>query len=127
MEKEDYVSRIVAEWLKRRGFNWECRTFYDGNGKLRRVECDHAITRENLCHSDDVLAPTLQKAVKWLREVHGVDIIVFREKLPETRYWARIERHPYTLHQQEPVYMKHEDSCLAAVDYALTEILGKNG
>lgn len=123
-DREDYVSRIVAEWLGRRGFDWPCRAFYESDGRFSRTPDGSAVAPDDLRVSGRTAAPTLQTAAKWLREEHGIDIIVFREKLQETRYWARVERHPCTLHRQEPVYLKHEDSMLAAVDYALTDILG---
>lgn len=60
---EDYVSYNIAKLLKEKGFNWDCKTmkFYP--------EPDYDQESPN-----GVYAPTLQTAMKWLREVHNMHI-----------------------------------------------------
>ena len=74
---EDYVSFETAKLLKEKGFDEKCRTFYNDK-TLKITHIDSSISNEkpfNLC----VLAPTLQMAMKWLREVHKIDVCVCRE------------------------------------------------
>lgn len=67
---EDYVSFETAKLLKEKGFDEYCRASYDlGNGELSQFVCH--------CYGDNrIQAPTLQMAMKWLREVHDLHIIV---------------------------------------------------
>ena len=75
MITEDYVSFETAKLLKEKGFNEPCECFYDTehndisivNGWM---DTSNSLLeeREFLCYS----APTLQMAMKWLREVHSL-------------------------------------------------------
>lgn len=75
MITEDYVSFETAKLLKERGFDEPCECFYDTehndisivNGWM---DTSNSLLeeREFLCYS----APTLQMAMKWLREVHSL-------------------------------------------------------
>ena len=72
MIKEDYVSLETAKLLKEKGFDArECqnspRYYYNTDGQFSGPSWDTEYT-----------APTLQMAMKWLREVHGIHINVFR-------------------------------------------------
>ena len=73
MIKEDYVSFEVAKLLKDKGFNWECIGYYvdDEPYDVKYSFCGETnSTWESRCCS----APTLQTAMKWLREVHNIGI-----------------------------------------------------
>lgn len=67
---EDFVSFEIAKLLKEKGFNEPCRSVYEE--KILRVNtmCDYF----NSELSSYVCAPTHQMAMKWLREVHKIDI-----------------------------------------------------
>lgn len=58
MITEDYVSDETFKLLKEKGFDDSCCRFV--------IESDETYYRG---------APTLQMAMKWLREVHNIDII----------------------------------------------------
>ena len=62
-------------------------------------------------------------AMKWLREQHNVDIVTFHERLPNDVYWSRIEKYPYTEHQQEPIYKKYEEAVETALKYVLENLI----
>lgn len=55
MITEDYVSFETAKLLKEKGFDEECQQYY-GDYKYP--------------------CPTLQMAMKWLREVHNIDVVI---------------------------------------------------
>lgn len=62
MITEDYVSFETAKLLKEKGFDGECLNSY-----LDGVLFDASFNKEGF-----VNAPTLQMAMKWLREVHNL-------------------------------------------------------
>ena len=63
MISENYVSSKIAELLREKGFNEECREYYDDNGNFK--------------HFRVTIAPTYQIVLKWLREVHNLHIDIF--------------------------------------------------
>lgn len=65
MITEDYVSFKTAKLLKERGFDWECKT--------RKFYPEPEYDAES---PNGVYTPTLQMAMKWLREVHKIHISV---------------------------------------------------
>lgn len=75
MITEDYVSYGVAELLKEKGFDEECYQKYDGEGYLSFNHVGY-INAEKPNGDFSALAPTHQMAMKWLREVHKVLIVI---------------------------------------------------
>lgn len=69
MIKEDYVSFEVAKLLKEKGFDEPVMYHFTPDGTQRKFQ--------QAFYKDDVAQPTLQMALKWLREVHGLHIYVF--------------------------------------------------
>ena len=85
MITEDYVSFETAKHLKEKGFDCPCKVWYaeytsvwggdpSGDRKYINIQFDDKNRFDEyykfLCY-----APTLQMAMKWLREVHNIDII----------------------------------------------------
>ena len=70
MITEDYVSFETAKLLKEKGFDEECFAAYNGNGKLYKF--DEEVDDNTPYWSD---APTLQMAMKWLRDVHNIHVV----------------------------------------------------
>ena len=76
MIQEAYVSFETAKLLKDKGFDESCRYYYVNNGNL--------MFTEEYFHNSEIkygtytgcicTAPTLQMAMKWLREVHTLFI-----------------------------------------------------
>lgn len=75
MIEEDYVSFETAKLLKEKGFCEECV----GRYSVRTKEF-HTDTTKKYNNGGNFMyaAPTLQMATKWLREVHGIHVNVFR-------------------------------------------------
>ena len=65
---EYYVSLEVAKLLEKSGFDWKCRKCYNKE-VLFDMEPDEIRTQTPQHSSYDVLAPTLDVAQRWLREV----------------------------------------------------------
>lgn len=78
---EDYVSFETANLLKEKGFNASCHAVYDtavtgGKPKFSEYEV-LSFFPYGMRNTDDkygmvISAPTLQMAMKWLREVHNI-------------------------------------------------------
>lgn len=127
MIQEAYVSPEVARLLKDKGFlkGVDLRitqnlSFYDNIGLTHNLNRWYdSLIQDKI---DFVVAPTHQMAMAWLRE-RKIDIIVFHERLPEDCYWARIEKYPYTEHQQEPIYQTYEEAVEAALKYNLENLI----
>jgi hypothetical protein len=68
---EDYVSFEVAKLLKEKGFDEKTLSYYEDN-----VLCRGDWFEWNRSPLGHVAAPTLQMAMKWLREVHNVFIYI---------------------------------------------------
>ena len=131
MITEDFVSFETAKLLKEKGFEGECLAAYNGNGKL--YEFDKEVDDNTPYWSD---APTIQMAMKWLREKHKLHIIT----LP----YAPFDRHSYHPgFEAEMVYiaqlfrgiipideigrsvikLTHEEACEAAIKYCLENLI----
>ena len=120
MIHERYVNVEVAQILRDKGFDEPCRSYYLNYGK-RYSRCAVEITNKDLT-SDQLLRPTQAMVCAWLR-TKEIDIVVFHEKLPESCYWARIEKYPYVEHQQEPEYETYEDCLDAAIEYVVKNLI----
>ncbi len=68
MIEEAYCSYEVSKLLKEKEFDEECRSYFiDSGNEVRYCAC-HIKNRD--CYSFDILRPTHQMAMRWLREVH---------------------------------------------------------
>lgn len=138
MIQEDYVSLETAKLLKEKGYDWECqiRRFYP------KDEFDEECP-------DGVEAPTLQTVMKWLREVHNIDIDITAQvgMLQVKRYVPNIKTYnpkfdeelgKNRLNQKShstskplkgeilPVYedfATYEQACEAAIKYCLENLI----
>lgn len=92
MVTEDYVSFEVAKLLKEKGFigsgdiGSRCgfyseKDYETGHGIITKTGREVGLVYDDLDNSElelyEYLRPTLQMAMKWLREVHGLHIDVF--------------------------------------------------
>lgn len=79
MITEDYVSFETAKLLKEKDFNEACRMFYckPHEGYLSNNRRD-AWWNSDLRKDMTCTCPTLQMAMKWLREVHNLCIEPYR-------------------------------------------------
>lgn len=74
---EDYVSFETAKLLKEKGFNEvPVYTYYLSYGGFYLSPM--AVTNKDLYAHGHIAAPTIQMAMKWLREVHNLHVEVYR-------------------------------------------------
>ena len=107
MITEDYVSDETFKLLKEKGFDDSCCRFV--------IESDETYYRG---------APTLQMAMKWLREVHNIDI--FPWKIGKGIYSCAIFNsntgQDLSLDKDFPSE-KYEETAEAAVKYCLENLI----
>lgn len=123
---EDFVSFEIAKLLKEKGFDEPCRSVYEE--KILRVNtmCDYF----NSELSSYVCAPTLQMAMKWLREVHKIDIdILSRLSLnaDDDHCYSYVIKHQYDKYAfktyTDGEYQYFEDAVEAALTYCLENLI----
>jgi len=120
---EDYCSFEVARLLKEKGFDEECIGAY--------TETNHSITIFNskIKNSEYGIAlytaPTLQMAMKWLREVHNIFIeISVDEMLKDEGYqWALYNNDTKEIKPYSGWGDSYEEACEAALNYCLENLI----
>ena len=128
MIEEDYVSAEVARLLKEKGFNQPLLTFYVcvDNNYSNEVGV-MAFTDDTIENNSDlyVLAPTLQMATKWLREVQGlnIEIITYWTKRQNMVYGNRIVHNNAVLKEIDTAYNSYEQACDEAIKYCLETLI----
>ena len=136
MFKEDYVSFETAKLLKEKGFDEETPVnYFVGDDKHRGCVVGEMIHHRKLEEDVHLIAcPTLQMAMKWLREVHKIYIQV-EPLVPE--YYEKDEyvyRFQYKRLKHIPTYDKmsyiddiqyitYEKACEAAIKYCLENLI----
>ena len=117
---EDYVSFEIAKLLKERGFDRRCRAYYASAGSFSYEKYE---VESSECEMHNViLAPTLQMAMKWLREVHNIAIDTEWEHL----WYAYVK--PMTANPFEDDYhqcfsRKYEEAVEEAIKYCLENLI----
>lgn len=127
MIAEDYVSYEIAKLLKERGF--ECATlhyYYDKDGDLLFSAYRVGDGRS------EFVAPTLQMAMKWLREVHKIEIWVHYD-IDKATWWGGCN--PMYEEDEENSNMfqsllgfdypgkTYEEACEEAIKYCLENLI----
>lgn len=131
MITEDYVSFETAKLLKEKGY-WNIATMlYKENGEI--VNYNVPLNNKGFSSTLGVFyeAPTLQMAMKWLREVHNIHIELnpictgdSNEDLEWHYGWAvrttiftdRWKRH-------DAVHISYEEAAEAAIKYCLENLI----
>ena len=128
MITEDFVSFETAKFLKEKGFGGECSRFYMPN--------EHDIWKYEHYHdfdiSDKIECPTIQMAMKWLREVHNLFIQICI--IPHTTITMEQKYYLFTIHRDRRTlafrkdfpsehYFTYEEAAEAAIKYCLENLI----
>lgn len=133
MIAEDYVSFEIAKLLKEKGFDEYCFTAYSKEvssfiaiGPIKNSD----ITKES---EYVVTAPTLQMAMKYLREMHNIIITMDYDEYElgkndnkQVGYgWniQKVENPTEYLKISEHVFDTYEESCRDAIEWCLTNLI----
>ena len=115
---EDYVSFEVAKLLKGKGFDEYCG-YYSSNGEY----CGYCVYNHR--GKDYISAPTLQMAMKWLREVHNLHIDIFvtyKDGIPHYQ-WSVDNLKTQDTISETPCCIAYEQACEAATRYSLKNLI----
>jgi len=129
MITEDYVNFETAKLLKEKGFDVSVSSYYDADDmppQHNEALWNWNLNKENYRFS----APTLQMAMKWLREVHNYDISICLDSYVEpydNEYYIVIRRRKDKYENVSPceqVYFNtYEEACEAGIKYCLENLI----
>ena len=140
MITEDYVSYNIAKLLKEKGFNEKCIAVYHDK-KLQLVSSlgifsgnghdEQIVTYTNSeCEWSPIMiaAPTLQMAMKWLREVYDLHIIAYpwRANKKERIHWCCHVYKSFNLFGRKytnETLKSYEEACEKAIRYCLEKLI----
>ena len=109
MITEDRVTFEIAKLLEEKGFDFFGEPT-DTNSKLKKCGNDEIIT-----------APTIHMVLKWLREVHNIDVTITPDR--KENYTAMIfvnKELPFT---SIGSFQTYEKACEAAIKYILENLI----
>lgn len=120
MITEDYVSFEIAKLLKEKGFNELTPLSYSlPYGYESHIPCCNGVD------TDFVSRITIQMAMKWLREVHNIDIIINVSSKDESD-----DKRKYTYAIVSKLFIgtdnvkrTYEESCESAIKYCLEKLI----
>ena len=127
MTTEDYVSFETAKLLKEKGFDGKCWEAYTGNNWT--YEPPFKNSEFNLdAEKSFFTIPTLQMAMKWLREERKINIerITYWSRQEKTVYGNRIVNIveiPTVLKEIDIAYDTYEEACETAIKYCLENLV----
>ena len=128
MIQEAYVSFETAKLLKEKGFDENTLMVYMSYGDL--CKCNRYDSIRNSKYNDitkndfECTAPTHQMAMKWLREVHNIDICVFPYQADYISYSYKVK-----IYKNKEIYLTitdsktYEDAIEEALKYCLQNLI----
>jgi len=122
MITEDYVNLETAKLLKEKGFNIACFDFYEMEyGMFVKKHTQRSRPVDWNGEEDDgcCSAPTLQMAMKWLRELYHFHITVFSQSQESWMYRITIPGQMLKDGDYGEDFTTYEDAAAAAVEYCL--------
>jgi hypothetical protein len=133
MITEDYVSFETAKFLKEKGFNEPCRSNYRSKYSFDKRPFFHNSPKDfngkeyEGLNSEWYSAPTLQMAMKWLREEKGIAVIpIISSVLDFEKFLWDVKivvAKTHDSYSQGWVYEKQESACEAAIKYCLENLI----
>ena len=132
MIKEDYVSFETAKLLKEKGFQAKCTACYHSDPshtfKLISGRINYCNPRFSKCKMiPPYNAPTLQMAMKWLREIYGLYIVI-RPYVTEEGTFSLFdiksikEKGIVVNLKTKTGFTTYEEACEAAIKYCLENL-----
>lgn len=131
MITEDYVNFETAKLLKEKGFDLSCHATYDtavtgGKPKFSEYEVlsyfPYGMKNSDDKYSMVISAPTLQMAMKWLREVYGLFIRITEDITGNVFEWSVYQKN-YGCKASTYVEDSYEQACETAIKYCLENLI----
>jgi len=121
MITEDYCSFEIAKLLKAKGFDEKTLSYYEDN-----VLCHGDWFEWNRSPLGHIAAPTHQMAMKWLREIHKLFIMILLLEKEEGNYGYTVEKigsREFISTSGNISYDTTEDAVEAALKYTLENLI----
>lgn len=129
--EEAYISFEIAKLLKEKGFDEGCRYYYVNNGNLMFTEeyLHNSEIKYGTYPSCVCTAPTQQMAMRWLREIHNIFIVIeprtydyINEKISSyvSSLW---QRDNYCENITSKNYPTYEEAVEATIQYCLKNLI----
>ena len=120
--KEDYVSFEIAKLLKEKGFDEATIGTYYKDGTFNYL----CLNTWNSKFITPISAPTLQMAMKWLREVHNIHIDTC--SIWDVTHWIYqvfiiTPRTAHNSYVDKILYTSYEQAIEAAIKYCLENLI----
>ena len=122
MITEDYISFETAKLLKEKGFAEPIGTAYWKNGE--EIGLSNPVDELAQQSHNIIFRPTLQMAMKWLREVHNWHFYI--RITSDSKYcfvFQRTNGNYYTSSEFDAKYDTYEQACNAAIKYCLENLI----
>jgi hypothetical protein len=113
MITEDYLDFETAKLLKEKGFDVNCYCHYSSDGRIQHWNYQTP--------SDGIPCPTLQMAMKWLREEKHIFIRIIQSNIEYCAceiYFDRVR-----CHQFRESFTSYEDAVETAIKYCLEKLI----
>ena len=132
MITEDYVSLEIAKLLKEKGFNESCYTYYDDiDDSINRFDKGYHFNNTSYPWGVPydikeakkyIVAPTLQMAMKWLREIHHIFLSI-QQHMDMSYVWYAYVNGAAKGCDRESHNSTYEQACEAAIKYCLENLI----
>lgn len=119
--QEAYVSYKTSKLLKNKGFDEPCHHYYSN----RLLKFDPSLAGKNSYQSEDVYsAPTIQLAMRWLRERYGIVIEIYHtpERPLNEGWFYSVQVYKVNKTSLE-LFHSYEDACEDAIKYCLKNLI----
>lgn len=126
MITEDYVSFETAKILKEKGFDEPFYFFYRTDDRIiHHVVRAKPLVYDNTIDDEVISAPTLQTAMKWLREEHDIFILICRAMVANGyEYYHEIYNGGIAKYAQYGrTYLTYAEACEVAIKYCLENLI----
>ena len=125
MITEDYVSFETAKLLKEKGFDEDIARVVNEEGEIDYLGSFQPSLA--YLHHTWYRCPTIQMAMKWLREVHNynIEIDTIGQKSRNTLSWRSVIynlEHDIECYREED-FKSYEEACEAAIKYCLKSLI----
>jgi len=129
MITEDFVSFETAKLLKEKGFDvWGDGSFGVATKIWKEYSPSGILNDCSMCSPSRKAfpAPTLQMTMKWLREVHNLEIYPYHN-YDNSKWWVEIIKYPNSVSEYESgkdeEFDTYEEACEAAIKYCLENLI----
>jgi len=125
MITEDYVSFEIAKLLKEKGFDWPCLNRYVMGVFVENKHLEVQGYYINSKTEEEVMsAPTLQMAMKWLREVHKIHVVIYPYgDYSCDNYQFDVYKDNSLVVSKDDGYITYEQACESAIKYCLENLI----